>query len=117
MSNRTNKVILTPEAHVLRCLRTRSGLSMRSAGEILECSDSYISQIENGRENPPQRVRLQKFLKAYGDISEKYYRQLCREWQDKKSDDDVICDLVTKLKPDQLKLIRAMVEQMVAGKI
>lgn len=54
MSKRTNKVIVSPEGRVLKSLRQKHGLSMREAGEKLKVSDSYISQIENGRADCPK---------------------------------------------------------------
>lgn len=112
MSKRTDKVEITPQGKVLRYLREKHEFSMREAGERMGYSSSYISQIENGRENPPKGVRLQKFLKVYGGISEKYFYQLCREWREESSDLDIVSELLPKLKPDKLRLVRAMVEQL-----
>ena len=49
MSNRTDKIIMSNETRVLKQLRTKKGLSMRAAGNLIGRSDSYVSQIENGR--------------------------------------------------------------------
>lgn len=108
---------MTTEARVLRRLRLRHGLSMRKAGERLAYSSSYISQIENGRENVPTGERLMRFLKVYGDITEKYYKQLCKEWQDDADEIDMLVALAKKLPTAKLKTLLALAEQMAAGKI
>lgn len=115
MSGRSQKIILTTEGKVLRELRLKHSLSMRAAGERLGFSDSYISQIENGRADPPKGESLIKFLELYGNITPKYFGELCRNWTTKKTDVDHVQDLLPKLKPDQLKLLRAMAEQMAKG--
>ncbi|MBX9767896.1 MAG: helix-turn-helix domain-containing protein [Bdellovibrionales bacterium] len=105
---RTDKVILSVEGRVFKRLREKKGLSMRKAGQLLGYSDSYVSQIENGRENIPTGERLLKFLSVYGDITEKYFKQLCKEFEEDQTDEMVIQDLLPKLKPEQLKAIRVL---------
>ncbi len=115
MGSRTDKVIFSNECRVLRDLRRKSGLSMNQAGALLGFSDSYVSQIENGRANIPKGEALMNFLKIYGDITPKYFGELCRGWQTKKTDADLIRELLPKLKREQLKLLRTMAEQLAKG--
>ena len=110
-------MILTPEAMVLRQLRERHGLSMRAAGAKLGCSDSYVSQIENGRENVPTGERLMKFLKLYGDMTEKYFKQLCKEWKDEATDKDQLAALIDKLPEEKVRTLLSLAQQMAVGKI
>jgi HTH-type transcriptional regulator, competence development regulator len=114
---RTSRVVLTPEAKVLKRLRQRHGLSMRKAGDRLGYSDSYISQIENGRENVPTGERLMKFLNLYGGITEKYFKQLCKEWQDEADDIDVLIALLKKLPKEKVKTLLTLAQQMAERKI
>ncbi|WP_157684633.1 helix-turn-helix domain-containing protein [Bdellovibrio bacteriovorus] len=81
----------------MKRLRERNGLSMRKAGQLLGYSDSYISQIENGRENVPTGERLLRFLNIYGNITEKYFKQLCKDFEEDQTDQMVIQDLLPKL--------------------
>ena len=67
---------------------------MREAGKLLGCSDSYISQIENGRENIPRGERLVRFLNIYGGIKEKYFKQLCKEWQKEADEITQLIELI-----------------------
>lgn len=114
---RTHKVQLSVEAHVLRQLRERNELSMRKAGQQLGYSDSYISQIENGRENVPTGERLLRFLKVYGNISEKYFKQLCKEFKEEQTDEMIIQDLLPKLSVEQVKVIRTLCSSFAAKEI
>ena len=114
---RSSRVVLTPQGKVLRALRIKHGLSMRAAGEKLGYSDSYISQIENGRADPPKGESLLKFLKIYGDLTPKYFEQLCRDRKDEVSDAEVIVELLPKLNKEQIALLRTMAEQMASKKV
>lgn len=115
--SRTARVILTPEALVLKRLRERYGLSMRAAGARLGYSDSYISQIENGRENVPTGERLMKFLGLYGDTTEKYFKQLCKEWKDEVTERDQLIALINKLSEEKVRTLLTLAQQMADGKI
>ena len=116
-ASRTARVVLTPEAMILKRLRERQGLSMRAAGIKLGWSDSYISQIENGRENVPSGERLMKFLKLYGDITEKYFKQLCKEWKEEATDKDQLLSLINKLPDDKIQTLLTLAQQMANKKI
>ena len=111
---RTAKIILCPEARVLRELRESLGLSMREAGEKMGYSPSYISQIENGREDVPSDERLTKFLKAYG-VNKSQFSKRVRSWKGKVTDLDIVLELLPKLKKDQVHVIRHLVEQLLKG--
>lgn len=116
MSRRTEKVIITPEGQVLKQLRTKSDLSMLDVARELKISDSYVSQIENGRANPPKDEMLEKFLSLYGGVKKKYFLELCREWTAKSTDADFIRENIEKLSADNQKLIKAMMETMFTRK-
>lgn len=68
---------------------------MKEAGKALGVSDSYISQIENGRANCPTGDRLKQFLELYGKIGVKYFNELCRDWEKESTDEDFIRDNVS----------------------
>lgn len=116
MSRRTQKVIITPEGQVLKQLRAKCDLSMIDVAEKLGISDSYVSQIENGRANPPKDEMLDKFLALYGGVKKKYFQELCRQWEQEITDADFIIDNVEKLSSDNQKLIKAMMQTMLAKK-
>jgi HTH-type transcriptional regulator, competence development regulator len=97
MGSRSQKIIISTEGKVLRELRLKQSLSMRAAGAAMGYSDSYISQIENGRADPPKGEALLKFLRLYGEISPKYFGELARNWTAKKTDADYVIELLPRL--------------------
>lgn len=88
---------------------------MREAGRRLGYSDSYISQIENGRTDAPKGKTLEKFLYLYGGITAKYFGELVREWRHETSDVEIVQEILPKLKTKDLKLVKLIVEQMARG--
>jgi transcriptional regulator with XRE-family HTH domain len=114
---RSARVLLTPEARVLKQLREKKKLSMRELGQILGVSDSYISQVENGRSNPPEGARLEEWLKPLGAPSIKYFGELCRTWEAGKSDQEKIADLLPKLKSRDLKVVLKLAQALAADEL
>lgn len=82
IAGRSGRVIMTKEARVLRELRIQSGLSMRKAGSLIGCTDSYISHIENGRTDVPSGDRLDKLLAVYGGIKQKSFYERVRRYSE-----------------------------------
>ena len=115
MSNRSKKVLMTAEARALRALRQHSGLSMRLAGEKLGYSSSYISQIENGRENVPKGKRLSNFLKIYG-VNENAFKRRVNKAATEETDEEVISSLISKLSSTETNVVRKLVEQLLGHK-
>lgn len=109
---RSRHVFMTNEARALKKLRDDKGLSMKKAGEMLGYSDSYISQIENGRENMPVEDKLNRFLKAY-DSDVRSFNKLVRDFETNLSDLDVIHQILPRLNESNIRLIRGMAEQMI----
>lgn len=105
LSGRSGRVIMTKEARVLRELRIQSGLSMRKAGALIGCTDSYISHIENGRADIPKGARLDKFLVVYGNIKQKSFYERVRRYSEFSDPIKEIMDLLQKISPDKIDLI------------
>lgn len=104
-AGRSGRIIMTNEARVLRELRVQSGLSMRKAGELIGCSDSYISHIENGRTDVPTENNLDKFLKIYGDIKQKSFYERVRNFELKLSPIDELVSVASKLDSEKMKIL------------
>jgi transcriptional regulator with XRE-family HTH domain len=107
---------MTPEARVLKQLRAKHQLSMRAVGAKMDWSDSYISQIENGRADCPKDDSLDKLLKIYGGIGQKYFFELCRDWEKENTDEDFIRENLGKLSKENMKLMKAMLATMLVSK-
>jgi transcriptional regulator with XRE-family HTH domain len=114
-SKRTSIVVMTNEARVLKHLRERAGLSMRDAGELMGYSSSFVSQVENGRANPPQGESLAKFLKTYG-IEQRAYSRMVTEFKSEVSDLEILESLLPKLSPEAVKTLKLLAEQFVGTK-
>ena len=109
--NRTNRIIMTDEARVLKKIRENKGLSMREAGKLLGWSSPYISHIENGRVNIPEGERLEKMLTAYGNITRKNFldkMRVFRKEKEQKPDLELI-ELLPRLTMEQTETIKALV--------
>jgi transcriptional regulator with XRE-family HTH domain len=78
---RSQQIIMTNEARVLRQLRLKSGLSMWKSGRLLNLSDAYISHIETGRMNVPTGERLKQLLNIYGITLKGFFEQV-RNYQE-----------------------------------
>lgn len=114
MSARTSKVVISNEALVLRQMRHKAGLSMRKAGSLIGVSDSYISQIENGRMDVPTGVRLDQLLSAYGGIRRKSYYEKVRNFKAKMTARDRLSLLVSRLDGPRLDEFIAIAEVLLA---
>lgn len=111
---RSRHVVMTNEARALKKLREDKGLSMKKAGELLGYSDSYISHIENGRENIPIEDRLERFLNAYGsDV--RTFNKLVRDFETNLTDLDAIKEVLNRLSPSKLKMLRTVAEGFLKG--
>lgn len=106
---------MSNEARVLRHLRESTGLSMREAASKMGVSGSLVSQIENGREDPPKEERLQRFLDTYC-VTLKAYKRMAKSWQEEQLDIDVITNLLPRLKGRDHKTIRVLVEHLINEK-
>jgi transcriptional regulator with XRE-family HTH domain len=111
---RSRHVFMTNEARALKKLREEKGLSMKKAGELLGYSDSYISQIENGRENMPIEDKLNRFLEIY-DSDVRSFNKLVREFETNLTDLDAIKEILNRLSPSKLKMLRTVAEGFLKG--
>lgn len=109
LAGRSSRVVITNEAKILRELRLQSGLSMRKAGELLGCSDSYISHIENGRSDIPTGARLDKFLSVYGNIKQKSFYERVRRYKEQDDPRQKLIDMIHKIPLEKLNLIMDLI--------
>jgi HTH-type transcriptional regulator, competence development regulator len=113
--SRSAKVNLSVEARVLREMRVSKGLSMRAAGALIGRSDSYISQIENGRMEVPVGPRLQLLLNCYGPIKEKSFYERTRTYKGDICPMLELGDLALRLTQSQIVTVIAVVKGLLAG--
>lgn len=114
-SKRTSFVVMSSEARVLKRLRERAKLSMREAAELMGYSASFVSQVENGRANPPSGEALKKFLKVYG-VEQRGFTRMVTEFKDEVSDLEIVTSLLPRLSSDAVKTLRILAEQLLSTK-
>lgn len=83
---------------------------MTELGAKIGLSDSSISQWENGRGNFPLES-IQKVCKAFG-IKEKYFFQLCRDYEERATDHDYIEMHFKKLDDTDAKMVRTFMQTL-----
>ena len=102
MKKRSEKILLTPEASVLRTLRIEHKFSMKKAAQLIGVSDSTIAHIETGRMNIPKKERLEKFLRVYGDIKAKSFFERARTFQVTPSPKEELLELIKRANSQQI---------------
>ncbi len=109
MKARSQKIIVTNEARVLRSLRLEHGLSMKKAGQLAGVSDSLIAHIETGRMNPPKGPHLERLLLVYGGIKEKSFYERVRTFQTKPTPREELLELIGRANAAQVQTILQVV--------
>ena len=110
MSKRTRQIDVSNEARVLRLMRIEKGLSMRKAGELIGRSDSYISQIENGRMDVSQGAILVKMLDVYEGPKVRSFKERARLVKNRLTPREELEDLVKRLGDEKVPLVLNVVK-------
>jgi transcriptional regulator with XRE-family HTH domain len=111
---RTQNIRITNEARVLRQMRLAHGLTMRQAGSLVGRSDSYISQIENGRMDVPKGERLERLLTAYGGIKARSFIERVRLFRHQATPTDELHDLIERMAVENVITILTMARSILA---
>lgn len=112
--SRSYDVKLTKEARTLKHLRRELGLSMRQVADKMGCSDSLLSQIENGRMSLPRGDFLDKLIKLYGISNRKRFSEKCIRYGEKLSPRELIVEALPKLNEQELSFILNYIETSMA---
>lgn len=111
-NRRSDQIVMTNEARVLRDLRIKSKLSMKKAGELIGRSDSYIAHIETGRMNPPTEDKLDRLLAIYGGIKQKSYFERVRKYSHSSTPLMELHDLLNRLNEQQAETALILVKSL-----
>lgn len=103
---------MTNEAKILRVLRIQTGLSMRQAGKLIGCTDSYILHIENGCTNIPTGCNLDKFLAVYGGIKQKSFYERVRRFEKHEDPRQKLIDMIHKIPLEKISLIMKLITEL-----
>nr|BFD68757.1 hypothetical protein HAGR004_37790 [Bdellovibrio sp. HAGR004] len=114
-SRRSNRIILTNEARVLRDLRISNNLSMKKAGDLIGKSDSYIAHIETGRMDIPEGQKLDTLLAIYGGIKQKSFYERVRKYQKVITEKDELLQLIDITSEQQISRLLDFLKAILAN--
>lgn len=114
--SRSYDIHLTKEARTLKHLRREVGLSMRQVADKMGCSDSLLSQIENGRMSLPRGDFLDKLIKIYGVKNRKRFSEKCIRYGEKFTPQELILQALPKLNEQELNFIINYIETAMSSR-
>jgi len=104
---RSDRIVMTPEARLLKQLRHERGLSMRKAAGLIGISDTYIAHVETGRMDIPKGEKLKRLIHAYGVQSTAYFERL-KSFTEKRDRRVELDELVKRMRDKELDTILAV---------
>ena len=115
-TKRTSRVIMCDEARVLKEMREERSLSMRKLGNLMGKSDSYISQVENGRMDIPTGASLDHYLGALGGMTQKSFYDRVRRYKNERNvtDRDELLDVAKRATEAQVRQILLLAKTILA---
>lgn len=105
-------VQMSNEVKVLRELRKENKLSMLAAGSLIGKSDSYISQLENGRADLPSKDLLLTILDIYETTYSEYQKRV-KNYQAPKA--EILNSLLKKLNESQMEQLISTTQMLLAS--
>lgn len=101
---RSDRIVMTPAARLLKQLRHECGLSMIKAAELIGVSDSYIAHIETGRMDVPKGEKLNKLILAYDMRPTAYFERL-RTFLEKPDPKFELNELLKRMRDKEVETI------------
>lgn len=104
---RSDRIVMTPAARLLKQLRHERGLSMIKAAEVIGVSDSYIAHVETGRMDVPKGEKLNRLLHAYSVRQTAYFERL-RTFVEKPDPRIELGELVKRMRDKEVETVLAV---------
>lgn len=104
---RSDRIVMTPAARLLKQLRHERGLSMIKAAALIGVSDSYIAQVETGRMDVPKGDKLKRLIHAYGVRSTAYFERL-RTFVERPDPRVEIAELLKRMRDKEVETVLAV---------
>lgn len=116
---RTARVVMTDTVRVLKEIRIEHNYSMRELGQKMGKSDSYVSQIENGRMDAPAGESLEKYLAVFENISIKTFQERVRRYRVERGPGyrDELLDIIKRASDTQVKHMLLLAKTLLATHI
>ena len=113
---RSQKLLITTEARVLKQVRESKGLTMQQAANAIGKSKPYIAHIEGGRMAVPKEEKLLKMLRAYGITSHKSFYDRVRNFKERTTPRDELQDLAGRLPDDKVEVLLGLAKALAEGR-
>lgn len=110
---RSDRIMMTNEARVLKLLRSEAMLSMRQVAQLVGLSDTYIAHLETGRLDVPVDDKLKRLLKIYGTHLATY-RERVRTYKQQVTPEHELMELVQRMREKELATILAVARSLVS---
>lgn len=107
---RSAKKVYSPKGQILKKLRNERDLSMKQVADLVGCSDTFISFLENGRAEIPKTEVFDKILKVY-EVSQRAFDERVRRHEREEGDDEFIAKAFKILTLEQKHLIKTLIKQ------
>ena len=104
---RSDRIVMTDEARVLKLIRSEVKLSMRKVADLIGVSDTYIAHLENGRIDLPPEERLNRLLKVYG-VRKGSFEERVRNHKQNQSSREQLLELVSRMREREIDTILAV---------
>ena len=118
---RSNRVIMTNEAHVLKSIREdrkqKFGdreFSLRAVAKKLGRTNSWLAQIENGRADIPKGEILEALLKVYG-LKVKSFNERVRLYNKEVTPKGELFLLIDRMSDEHIQLLLSFSNSILIG--
>lgn len=109
---RSDRIVMTDEARVLKLLRSEARLSMRKVAEAVGLSDTYIAHVETGRIDLREDT-LKRLLKVYG-TQLGTFRARVRTYKPKVTSEQELMELVRRMRDKELATVLAVARSLIS---
>jgi transcriptional regulator with XRE-family HTH domain len=109
---RSDRIVMTDEARVLKLLRQEAKLSMRKAGNAVGVSDTYIAHLEHGRIDVPTDNKLNRLLKVYR-VRKGTFDERVRNYSLVQQPQDQLQELILRMREGEIKTLLAVAQSII----
>lgn len=113
---RSQRLVITLEARVLKQIREAKGMSMQQAATAIGMSKPYIAHIEGGRMDVPKEEKLMKLLSAYGISNYKSFYDRVRNFKERTTPKDELVELASRLPEEKIQVLLGLAKALAEGR-
>lgn len=110
---RSDRIVMTPAARLLKQLRHERELSMVRAAALVGVSDSYIAHVETGRMDVPKGEKLKRLLNVYGTQSTTFYERL-KDFKDNIGPREELREILQRMREKEVETLLAVAKGLLS---